>query len=148
MNETRLKFRTFTLAREPGMVTPDLRVIRTGAEAAAYLHPFFAQADDGREHFGALFLDSRHRPIAGKILFSGGLNETPVFPREIVRQALLLNAAGVICAHTHPSGDLTPSREDEAVTRRIAAALASVEIRLLDHLVVNAAGDHRSVGSS
>jgi DNA repair protein RadC len=89
-----------------------------------------------REVFCALFLDNRHRVLAFEELFTGTLNGTAVYPREVVRSALRHNAAAVIFAHNHPSGVAEPSRADEILTQRLKDALGLVDIRVLDHFVV------------
>jgi DNA repair protein RadC len=101
--------------------------------------------DLDREVFCALFLDNRHRVLAFDELFTGTLNGTAVYPREVVRRALHHNAAAVIFAHNHPSGVAEPSRADETLTQRLKEALALVEIRVLDHVVV---GDGEMVSFS
>jgi DNA repair protein RadC len=88
------------------------------------------------EVFCGLFLDNRHRLIAFDELFRGTIDGASVYPREVVRQALLHNAASVIIAHNHPSGVADPSQADEGVTRRVRQALDLVDVRLLDHLIV------------
>jgi DNA repair protein RadC len=88
------------------------------------------------EVFCCLFLDNRHRLIAFEELFRGTIDGASVHPREVVRQTLLHNAASVIIAHNHPSGVADPSQADEGVTRRLRQALALVDVRLLDHLIV------------
>jgi DNA repair protein RadC len=88
------------------------------------------------EVFACLFLDNRHRVIEYRELFNGTIDGASVHPREVVRQALTANAAAVIFAHNHPSGVAEPSRADELLTRRLKEALALVDIRVLDHLVV------------
>lgn len=93
-------------------------------------------ADRPREVFHVLFLNTRHRLIREESLFLGTINFAHIEPREIVRAALLCNAAAVICGHNHPSGDATPSSADVAITRRIKDALDLVNVRLLDHIVV------------
>jgi DNA repair protein RadC len=94
------------------------------------------------EVFCCLHLDSRHRLIAFDELFRGTIDGASVPPREVVRQALARNAAAVILAHNHPSGVAEPSQADEFITARLRDALALVDIRVLDHLVV---GDSRCV---
>jgi DNA repair protein RadC len=89
-----------------------------------------------REVFGCLFLDSRHRLIAVEEMFLGTVDGASVHPREIVKRALKLNATAVILAHNHPSGVAEPSQADELITVRLRDALALVEIRVLDHLIV------------
>jgi DNA repair protein RadC len=92
-----------------------------------------------REVFGCLFLDSRHRLIAVEEMFLGTIDGASVHPREVVKRALKLNASAVILAHNHPSGVAEPSQADELITVRLRDALALVEIRMLDHLIVGGA---------
>jgi DNA repair protein RadC len=89
-----------------------------------------------RERFAVLFLDAQHRLIELEVMFEGTLAQTSVYPREVARRALHWNAASVILAHNHPSGCADPSRADEFLTQAIRNALAAVEVRVLDHLVV------------
>ena len=88
------------------------------------------------EVFAVLFLDTRHRLIDCRDLFRGTIDGASVHPREVVKEALAMNAAAVIIAHNHPSGVAEPSQADEIITTRLRDALALVEIRLLDHLIV------------
>lgn len=88
------------------------------------------------EVFAVLFLDSQHRLIDMQELFHGTLAQTSVYPREVLRRALALNAGAVILAHNHPSGVAEPSRADEVLTQSLIAALRMIEVRVLDHLVV------------
>jgi DNA repair protein RadC len=90
------------------------------------------------EVFAVLFLDSQHRLIEMQELFRGTLAQTSVYPREVLRQALLLNAGAAILVHNHPSGVAEPSKADEALTQSLIAALRVIEVRVLDHLVVGA----------
>ena len=90
------------------------------------------------EVFAVLFLDSQHRLIALEEMFRGTLTQTSVYPREVVKHALTLNASSVVLAHNHPSGTAQPSRADEALTHTLKAALALVDVRVLDHFVVTA----------
>jgi DNA repair protein RadC len=98
--------------------------------------------DLAHEVFTCLFLDNRNRVIAYEELFRGTIDGASVHPREVVRRALDLNAAAVILAHNHPSGVAEPSRADEHITRRLVDALALIDVRILDHIVV---GDGESV---
>lgn len=88
------------------------------------------------EVFAVLFLDTQHRLLALEELFRGTLAQTSVYPREVVKRALALNAGAAILAHNHPSGTAEPSRADEFLTAQIKSALQLVDVRLLDHLVV------------
>ncbi len=88
------------------------------------------------EVFCVLFLDAQHRIIALKQMFRGTVSQTSVYPREVVKEALSVNAAAVILAHNHPSGSVEPSRADEFLTQTLKTALALVDVRVLDHLVL------------
>ena len=88
------------------------------------------------EVFACLFLDNRHRVIAFEELFQGTIDGASVHPREVLRQVLKHNAAAVIFAHNHPSGVTEPSRADIKLTRRLADALALIDVRVLDHVIV------------
>ncbi len=92
--------------------------------------------DRSYEVFCCLHLDNRHRLIAFDELFRGTIDGASVHPREVVKQALARNAAAVILAHNHPSGVAEPSQADELITQRLKEALALVDIRLLDHVIV------------
>lgn len=92
------------------------------------------------EVFAVLFLDAQHRLIACEELFRGTLTQTSVYPREVLKRALELNAASLILAHNHPSGLLEPSRADELLTQTLKSSLALVDIRVLDHMVVGRCG--------
>ena len=89
-----------------------------------------------REAFGVVFLDSRWGIIDWEILFKGTIDAAPVYPREVVKRSLELNAAAVILFHNHPSGIVEPSRDDKDTTNAVSKALGLVDIRVLDHLVV------------
>ena len=91
-----------------------------------------------REHevFAVLFLDAQQRLLRFDEMFRGTLTQTSVYPREVVRRALALNAGAVILAHNHPSGVAEPSRADEFLTQSLKSALALVDVRVLDHFVV------------
>ena len=102
-----------------------------------YLRVHFAAASaGGREVFAVLFLDAQHRVISVEDLFHGTLAQTSVYPREVLKRALALNAGAVVLAHNHPSGIAEPSRADEHLTATLRSALALVDVRVLDHFVV------------
>ncbi|MEJ7928352.1 DNA repair protein RadC [Ramlibacter sp. AN1015] len=88
------------------------------------------------EVFAVLFLDARNRLIAMEELFRGTLTEASVYPREVVLRALALQACSVVLAHNHPSGSVLPSGADQQLTRSLAAALALVDVRVVDHVIV------------
>ena len=88
------------------------------------------------EVFAVLFLDAQHKLIALEELFRGTLTQTSVYPREVALRALHHHAAAVILAHNHPSGSVQPSRADEAITQNLKSALALIDVRVLDHVIV------------
>ena len=88
------------------------------------------------EVFAVLFLDAQHKLIALEELFRGTLTQTSVYPREVALRALHHHAAAVILAHNHPSGGVQPSRADEAITQNLKSALALIDVRVLDHVIV------------
>ena len=108
--------------------------IRNPADTEAFLQARMRHLD--HELFCCLFLDNRHRVLGFDELFRGTIDGTSVYPREVVKEALAINAAAVILAHNHPSGVAEPSQADERITRRLKSALDLVDIRLLDHLII------------
>jgi len=102
--------------------------------AATFLQVLIAGKD--HEVFTVLWLDTRHRVIGHSDMFRGTIDGAAVYPREVVKDGLAHNAAAVIFAHNHPSGNPEPSQDDIAITKRLKDALALVDIRVLDHLVV------------
>lgn len=124
--------------RAPGWFRPirDRPAVTSPEEAAAVLVPLLDGAD--REHCVAALLDTKHRLLDTAVVSIGSIDHTFMAPREVYRDALVANASAVVLAHNHPSGDPEPSRDDEAVTRRLATAGELVGIDLLDHLVVAA----------
>jgi DNA repair protein RadC len=94
-------------------------------------------AHKNHEVFAVLFLDNQNRMLAMEELFRGTLSQTSVYPREVVMRALHHQAAAVVLSHNHPSGSVQPSRADEHLTRNLKAALALVDVRVLDHIIVS-----------
>lgn len=110
------------------------RNLASPADTTAYLRLKFA--DYKNEVFCAIYLDNRHRVLAFEEMFQGTIDGASVYPRVVVQRALEINAAAVIFAHNHPSGIAEPSRADEQITQRLKEALALVDVRVLDHIVV------------
>lgn len=108
--------------------------VRSPSDTEELLVKHFA----GRHHeeFTIMFLDNRHRVLAIEAMFRGTVDGTSVYPREVVKKTLELNAAAVILAHNHPSGVAEPSQADERITKRLKAALELVDCRVLDHIIV------------
>ena len=88
------------------------------------------------EVFSCIWVDSQNRVIAYEEMFRGTLSQTSVYPREVVKQALALNASGLIAVHNHPSGCADPSQADRWLTDQLKAALGLVDVRVLDHIIV------------
>jgi len=108
--------------------------IRSPTDTEAFLQARMRHL--GHELFCCLYLDNRHRVLRFDELFRGTIDGTSVYPREVVKEALDINAAAVILAHNHPSGVAEPSQADERITKRLKSALELVDIRLLDHLII------------
>jgi len=117
-----------TRLREPGAT------LSSPGQVKAFLMLHLAELE--HETFWALFVDAGNRLLEARELFRGTLTQTTVHPREVVRAALAVNAAGCILAHNHPSGCAEPSRADEALTQELRRCLALVDVRLLDHFVI------------
>lgn len=109
---------------------------KTSDEAKKFMRVRLATKD--QEVFTVAFLNNQHRLIAAEDMFRGTIDSAQVYPRVIAARALQLNAAALIVAHNHPSGEAEPSRADINITARIRMALDLLDIRLLDHLIVTA----------
>jgi DNA repair protein RadC len=108
--------------------------VRDSASAASVMRPYFTGLD--REHFIVLGLDAKHCVIGINVVSIGSLCLTIVHPREVFKPLILMNAAAWLCAHNHPSGDVMPSEEDRALTKRLREAGELLGINLLDHLIL------------
>lgn len=139
-----LSFRYGLRARERGVIDRALEIIgRVLCERDVFSTPDSVKhylqlhlAGELRERFAVLYLDSQNRAIAFETMFTGTLTQTSVYPREVVLAALAHYASAVVFSHNHPSGNVTPSRADEALTQTLKAALALVDVRVLDHVIV------------
>lgn len=108
--------------------------IKTSTEAESILRPCFDSLD--REQFVVCGLDAKHHLIGINIVSIGSLSLSIVHPREVLKPLILMNAAAWLCAHNHPSGDVIPSREDLALTKRLREGAELLGITLLDHLIL------------
>lgn len=111
--------------------------VRSGADIAPLVRSVIG--DDPREHFVAVYLDSKHKPVAVHVVSVGSVDSCSVNPREVYGPALQLAATAIAVAHNHPSGDPTPSPEDRAVTKRLMDAGELLGVQLLDHIVIGSA---------
>ncbi|MCF7808978.1 MAG: DNA repair protein RadC [Candidatus Marinimicrobia bacterium] len=103
-----------------------------------------------REVFMVIFLDGQNQVLKMEELFTGSLTTSAIYPREVVQRVLDYDAANVILVHNHPSGSLTPSNSDRAVTKKLQSALATIDVDVLDHLIVGGNGffsfaDHKLI---
>ncbi|AGB76168.1 RadC family protein [Pseudocitrobacter corydidari] len=116
-----------------------LRVLAKNALLSPEMTREFLQSqlsDEMREIFIVIFLDNQNRVLKHSRLFAGTLSHVEVHPREIVREAIKVNAAAVILAHNHPSGSAEPSKSDRLITERVVKSCQFMDIRVLDHLVI------------
>ena len=122
-----------TLVRDNRAIPPS-SPLNTSLAAAAVLRPLFAGLD--REHFLVCGLDAKHGLIGVNVVSIGSLTVAIVHPREVFKPLILMNASAWICAHNHPSGDITPSPEDRVLTSRLRQGADLLGITLLDHLIL------------
>lgn len=134
-------------AREDRAIYRALKILESRAKTEGYVitgstttrdYLRLALGGEDKEIFAVVFLDSANRVIDIEKMFSGTLSQTTVYPREVVRRALLHNAASVILAHNHPGGAEAPSQADLWLTNRLSEVLALVGIRVLDHFIITA----------
>ena len=116
--------------------------IRSAKDAADHFRAFFSDASK-KERFVACFLNGQHQVLSTEVLFEGSLTSSAVYPREVITRVIELGSAAILIAHNHPSGLTTPSSSDRAVTKKLQTALASIDVELLDHIIIGGA-DHFS----
>ncbi len=116
------------------------QLLNNPEDVKTYLRLRFSDLQN--EVFGAVFLDTRHRIIQEKVIFTGTVDSTSIHSRVVVQHALALNASALICYHNHPSGEVDPSEADKRITRLLKEALSLIDVRLLDHFVVGKAGTY------
>jgi DNA repair protein RadC len=109
--------------------------VSNAREGFNIMKPFYASQDDIEKMY-CIFMDAKNKILKIEILFSGTIATAAVYPREIVKRVLELKATAIILSHNHPSGDITPSSSDFAITTRIQAALTSIDVALHDHLII------------
>ncbi len=109
--------------------------VSNAREGFNIMKPFYASQDDIEKMY-CIFMDAKNKILKIEKLFSGTIATAAVYPREIVKRVIQLKATAIILSHNHPSGDITPSSSDFAITAKIQAALASIEVALHDHLII------------
>ncbi len=136
--EQRRQYEDATIRRALGFLANRLREPGAALNSPQAVRDYLALSLGEREHevFVAVFMDTQNRVIAAEELFRGTLTQTSVYPREVVKRALALNAASVILAHNHPSGTLEPSQADHWLTDSLKSALALVDVKTLDHFII------------
>ena len=132
-----------TLAKALQAILTELKSINLYPTLEAFTAPDLVKnylvislALEEREHFHVLFLDNQHKLLLDARMFSGTIDGASVYPREVVKRALQCNANAVIFAHNHPSGICTPSHADRQITDKLKQGLATIDIRVLDHVIV------------
>ncbi len=109
--------------------------VASAIEVYNVMKPLYAKEDDV-EVLYCLFLNGKNKILSVEKMFTGSISGAAVYPREIIKKALHFKAAAVILVHNHPSGDTTPSQDDQNVTRKVVVALSSIDIKLHDHIIV------------
>ena len=120
--------------------------IGSAKEAANHFRAFFSDASK-KERFVVCFLNGQHQVLSTEGLFEGTLTSSAVYPREVLTRVIELGSAAILIAHNHPSGLTTPSSSDRAVTKKLQTALASIDVDLLDHIIL-AGADYLSFADS
>jgi DNA repair protein RadC len=120
--------------------------LQSSKASADHFRAYFADAK--HEKFVVCFLNGQHQVIETRTMFVGSLTTSAVYPREVIAAVLDLNSSGIVCAHNHPSGGISPSSSDRAVTKKLLTALNSIDVDLLDHIIVGGSeyfsfSDHR-----
>ena len=110
--------------------------LKSARESTEHLRAFLLKYPKDQEHFVAVFMNSQNQIISTEVISSGSLATAAVFPREIVKRLLALEAGAIIVAHNHPSGETTPSNSDRALTKKLQRGLEAIDVSLLDHLVI------------
>jgi len=110
--------------------------------AADHFRAFFADASK-KEKFVVCFLNGLHQVLTTEVMFVGSISSSAVYPREVITRVIELGAAAVIFAHNHPSGSISPSSSDRAVTKKLGTALNALDVDLLDHIIIGG-GEHFS----
>ena len=110
--------------------------LKSSADSAEHLRAFLDRHPKDQEHFVVIFLNAQNQIISTEVMSSGSLATAAVFPREIVKRLLALEAGAIICGHNHPSGETLPSNSDRALTKKLDKALGSIDVSLLDHVVI------------
>ena len=110
--------------------------LKSSTDSAEHLRAFLGSYPKDQEHFVVIFLNAQNQIISTEVMSSGSLATAAVFPREIVKRLLALEAGAIICGHNHPSGETIPSNSDRALTKKLDRALGSIDVAFLDHVII------------
>ena len=110
--------------------------LKSARDSAEHLRSFLSQHPQDQEHFCVVFMNTQNQIISTEVISTGSLATAAVFPREIVKRLLALESGAIIVGHNHPSGETTPSNSDRALTKKLQTALTSIDVELLDHIVI------------
>ncbi len=110
--------------------------LSSSADAVDHLRSFYLSLPKDQEHFSVVFLSGQNEVITTECVFSGSLTSSAIYPRELVKKVLQYECAAIICSHNHPSGSIRPSSHDRKVTVKLQTALESIDVRILDHLIL------------
>lgn len=144
INQTLTVEELFQLARETAAQYATTPILLSSPSMVKNYLVSWLQGHD-HEIFGVLFLNTQNCLLEANPMFTGTIDSCAVYCREVVKRALKLNAAAVIFTHNHPSGNPEPSAADRAITDRLKSALALVDVRVLDHIVVGSGGETTSL---
>jgi DNA repair protein RadC len=121
----------------------ELDTIGSPQAAAKIFNQFFG--DNSQECFGVICLNTKGKPTHFSAIYKGTMNQIVISPKDILKVAILSNAESIIIGHNHPSSDVTPSKHDIQTTRNIVMACKAVDVRVLDHIIINMMGEHYSI---
>jgi len=117
--------------------------IGSSSKAAEHFRSLFSKYDRDREHFAVVYLNQQNEVLSSEVLFSGSLSSSAVYPRELIKRVLGREAASIVIGHNHPSGSIQPSGPDRQLTRKLKTALESIDVALLDHIIIgNGSEEH------
>ncbi len=110
--------------------------LKSSRESADHLRSIFADHPADQEHFAVVYLDGQNKIIKTEVVATGTINTAAIYPREIIKKVLEQEGCSIIISHLHPSGSLAPSSSDRAVTKKLQTALSSIDVDLLDHIII------------
>jgi DNA repair protein RadC len=110
--------------------------LKSASDSAEHLRAFLEQYPKDQEHFAVVFLNAQNQIIETEVISSGSLATAAVYPREIMKRLLALEAGAIIVSHNHPSGETIPSNSDRALTKKLRTALEAIDVPLLDHVII------------